>query len=403
MALRGTIDTFALTDVLALLAASSKTGRLTVEGDRGTAELVVDAGRVVGGSPLAPAGGPAALLFELLRFSEASFDFDAADELAPEEHGFAPATLTESLELASAQLEEWRAIEQLVPSPLHTVHLVDRLPLDAITLSAEQWPALVAAGAGVAVGELPERLELDEFGAGSLIAALVREGVLVVADPPVEDPGNPPERSTEAAGADPASSDDAGVETAPSAQLGADVDADTSGSSVPGEPSVAAEAADAQFPDRFPIDDLLGSDPVEVDDPWNSPEMERLEAQRLAAAQSFDGIELEALPLDGDLDPTGNPSPVSSTDDPAGVAAEFDEPLDPPSSQASEETTEEVLRQMSRLSPHAAQAIAAALNTPGSQGADDDGTDEPGAGVAEDPASRSADGDDGPISYVGRF
>ena len=50
----------------------------------------MDAGRVVGGSPLAPAGGPAALLFELLRFSEASFDFDAADELAPEEHGFAP-------------------------------------------------------------------------------------------------------------------------------------------------------------------------------------------------------------------------------------------------------------------------------------------------------------------------
>ena len=150
-------------------------------------------------------------------------------------------------------------------------------------------------------------------------------------------------------------------------QLGADVDADTSESSVPGGAVRAAEAADAQFPDRFPIDDLLGSDPVEVDDPWNSPEMERLEAQRLAAAQSFDGIELEALPLDADLDPTSDPSPVGGTDDPAGVAAGFDEPLDPASSQATEETTEEVLRQMSRLSPQAAQAIAAALNTPGSR------------------------------------
>lgn len=395
MALRGTIDTFALTDVLALLAASSKTGRLTVQGDRGTAELVVDTGQVVGGAPLDPAGGPTALLFELLRFSDASFDFDAADELAPEEHGFAPVALTDGLELASAQLEEWRTIEQLVPSPRHTVHLADQLPLDAITLSAEQWPAVVAAGAGVPVAALPELLGLDEFSAGTLIAALVRDGVLIVVDPPVEDHPNTPDRSREVT-ADSVQTDAGDPETG----LDADADADADASApAPGDGSGAPEVTDTQFPDRFPIDDLLGSDPVEVDDPWNSPEMEQLEAQRLAAAQSFEGVELEALPLDADLDPAVDPSPTS-LDDPAGFSSEIDEPLHPTSANATEETTEEVLRQMSRLSPQAAQAIAAALNTTDAQGPD---ADESGAGTAAEPVSGSADGDDGPISYVGRF
>ena len=44
MALQGTIDSFVLVDVMRLLGSSSKSGRLIVNGDRGSANLWFDRG-----------------------------------------------------------------------------------------------------------------------------------------------------------------------------------------------------------------------------------------------------------------------------------------------------------------------------------------------------------------------
>src|SRR5215813_4464413 len=79
VALQGTLDTFALPDVLRLLASTRKTGRLRVSGNRGTGSVWVDAGGVVAaeaaGLPEAPA--PVDVFFELLRYSDGSFTFEA--------------------------------------------------------------------------------------------------------------------------------------------------------------------------------------------------------------------------------------------------------------------------------------------------------------------------------------
>ena len=79
MALQGTLDTFALPDVLRLLAATKKTGCLRITGDRGTGSVWVSSGEV---SALEAVHAPHATetvdaLFELLRFAEGSFTFDA--------------------------------------------------------------------------------------------------------------------------------------------------------------------------------------------------------------------------------------------------------------------------------------------------------------------------------------
>ena len=62
MALQGTLDTFSLPDVLRLLATTSKTGRLRIEGDRGQGSVWLDAGGVVAASrfmaPRSRAGSP---------------------------------------------------------------------------------------------------------------------------------------------------------------------------------------------------------------------------------------------------------------------------------------------------------------------------------------------------------
>ncbi len=79
MALQGTLDTFALPDVLRLLAATTKTGRLQITGDRGTGEVWLDHGSVVGGTAQALTPTTADVVFELLRQGQGSFEFVAGD------------------------------------------------------------------------------------------------------------------------------------------------------------------------------------------------------------------------------------------------------------------------------------------------------------------------------------
>ena len=68
MALQGTIDSFAMADVLRLLGSSAKSGRLIVNGDRGTANLWLVAGQIVGGgSPTQLSDDIVDVVFDILR------------------------------------------------------------------------------------------------------------------------------------------------------------------------------------------------------------------------------------------------------------------------------------------------------------------------------------------------
>jgi hypothetical protein len=65
--------------------------------------------------------------------------------------------------------------------------------------------------------------------------------------------------------------------------------------------------------------------------------------------------------------------------------------VDPAEQQAADDTADEVLRQMSRLSPKAAEAIAAALNGP-----------NPTTPVSHEVSGGRSD-NDGPVSFMGSF
>ena len=87
MALQGTIETFALPDVLRLLATTKKSGRLRLSGSRGSGSIWLDGGQIVAseatGSPHAQ--GPTDVVFELLRFKDGDFVFNEKEEAsAPE-------------------------------------------------------------------------------------------------------------------------------------------------------------------------------------------------------------------------------------------------------------------------------------------------------------------------------
>ena len=80
MALSGTLDTFALPDVLRLLASTAKTGRLRITGDRGSGSVWVTDGEVVAtelASAVTQEPTNEEVVFGLLRFSAGSFTFEA--------------------------------------------------------------------------------------------------------------------------------------------------------------------------------------------------------------------------------------------------------------------------------------------------------------------------------------
>src|SRR3546814_19662455 len=117
LALQGTLDTFALPDVLRLLAATRKSGELEIHGDLGAGRITVAGGDVVAVSaehaPLAI--DPVEATFELLRFSSGSFTFDAP-AVAPVAPG-ARREVDALPDSAPPMLSQWPQPAPLPPPP----------------------------------------------------------------------------------------------------------------------------------------------------------------------------------------------------------------------------------------------------------------------------------------------
>jgi hypothetical protein len=180
VALQGTLDTFALPDVLRLLAATKKTGRLRITGGRGTGSVWAVAGEVCGVEAThAPhAGTPVDALFELLRFQDGAFTFDAE---ATHDDPTPPTDVEILLQDAEAQLTEWREIEAVVPSLDAWVTLRKVLPVPEMSLDQERWTTVVAVGAGATVRRIGDELCLAELPISRAIKDLVEVGVVEVA------------------------------------------------------------------------------------------------------------------------------------------------------------------------------------------------------------------------------
>jgi hypothetical protein len=172
------LDTFALPDVLALLATTAKSGELDVSGPAGGGQLWLERGQVVGALSVG-AADVVDVLVGLLRLDEGDFAFHA-DRPAP-----APGTPTDVsvvLERAEARLAEWREVEQVLPSATAFLTLVPTAS-GSVRLSRDQWTAVVAIGDGRLVDELVERLGGEELTRWRLLAGLVEAGLAEVGTP----------------------------------------------------------------------------------------------------------------------------------------------------------------------------------------------------------------------------
>lgn len=188
MALQGTLDTFALPDVLRLLATTTKTGRLVVQGDRGNGTLHLRDGAVVAGeTSLAVTDTAHEVLFELLRLEDGSFVFDADSTIEASGDAVDVESVITDAEAAHA---EWKDLSEVVPSLDVGIVLVEDLPEDTTTIDRDRWKLIVTIGSGTTVRTLGERLGMTELPVLRAARSLVDDGLATI-ETAVAAAGNP--------------------------------------------------------------------------------------------------------------------------------------------------------------------------------------------------------------------
>lgn len=342
MALQGTLDTFALPDVLRLLAATKKTGRLRLTGPRGSGVVSVIDGTIgVIDAPAAPhATETVDALFELLRFEQGSFTFDADAE--PELGGSAGSDVEALLDGAEALLVEWREIESVVPSMDAWVTLRRNLAAPKVTIADAQWLTVVAVGSGATVRQMSDDLEMGELPVSRAVRDLLELGLvdLELQAPP----GKGSTRATRRA-------ESAVVSEDPSPEEGAPSDAES--------PPTAAE--EAPLPTARP---LRARRPRSAALPAPTPQPEvfvPLEIPGHAAARSYDEPGTDGRPSQVEDLRSAFPGLAERTADvviDGGDGGESGTHHD--DAQVGED--EELARQLATLSPRAADAVRAAAH-----------------------------------------
>jgi Domain of unknown function (DUF4388) len=379
VALQGTLDTFALPDVLRLLASTKKTGRLRVSGSRGTGSVWIDAGQVVSteATGVAKVDRPVDVVFELLRYRDGSFTFES-DKAAP--YPDVPSDVEPLLIEAEQLLGEWRDIEAVVPSLEHWVSLVAELPRPDVVVDAERWRAIVAVAGGVPVRTVGESLSMGEVAVSRQVKDLVELGLASVGAPapaPARTPDPFPTAQAEPAPppyhADPPPPPyQAEAPTAPVAVLAAVPDPGPEPARRPFEPLLHEPLAVEHQPQDAPgaeAEPFHGTNPYADMDALRSfggpgssppPPPGPLDADPYRPAFGGPGPGPDAEPLR----PAFGGQPQAAADDAGrpsfGPPGPTRRSLGRPAGDGSGEEADEVARQLATLSPKAARAVAAA-------------------------------------------
>ena len=139
MSLQGSLETFALPDVLVLLASTKKDGELRVSGAKIDGKIWVEKGQIVHSDINSKERPSVDAVFELLRLEDGSFVFEA-DQPAPARHD--PETIDVVLADAQVRLGEWKEIAKVVPHLDVLVDMADQAPGDSVAITASQWRML---------------------------------------------------------------------------------------------------------------------------------------------------------------------------------------------------------------------------------------------------------------------
>ncbi|MBW3651828.1 MAG: DUF4388 domain-containing protein, partial [Actinobacteria bacterium] len=274
VSLQGSLDSFALPDVLVLLSSTKKDGELRVTGGRVDGRVWLEKGQVVHTEISGKDASAIDAVFELLRLENGTFSFQA-EGTAPRRA--APVTIDSVLADAQVRLGEWAEISRVVPHLDAVVDMAAEAPADEVNVTRDQWHLLRTVAGGRSVSELMATLGRSEFDTCKTVKQLIDYKLASIDVKPAGRPARQP------AGAAPAS----GTDQAPArAAAAAPAPAPTAAGRAAAAPAPAERSAPTATPHRQ-------GPPVR--EPVGEPGNDREAAKAGAAAVAAVGNELEAL------------------------------------------------------------------------------------------------------------
>jgi hypothetical protein len=191
VSLQGTLDTLSLPELCELLSGTNKTGALHVRTENGQGVLWFAGGKVCAGEaggqtgppPPGAGGDPLDRLndvcFELFRYAEGSFEFEADRRPSwPAERSVDVAGL---LAETDRRMAEWREIIAVIPSIEARPRLVPEPPASGpITLDAAQWRVVTGIDGRRRVSALIRVLDGGEFTVCKVLRSLVQAGLVEI-------------------------------------------------------------------------------------------------------------------------------------------------------------------------------------------------------------------------------
>ena len=187
--LRGSTSDFPLESVVGLLAGTSKTGELQVRGDGKVGALGFASGRLVAAVMDAEGGEDA--LGAIFALREADFEFTPWNS-APESN-LEAGDLVAQLKRAAEARDRLGAIRQQIPDDRARFKLSEKAAdQGAVTFTPDRWRALLAVNGERDVAAIADQLRLGKMAALTLLAGLVKDGVIETVAPESASPPSMP-------------------------------------------------------------------------------------------------------------------------------------------------------------------------------------------------------------------
>jgi uncharacterized protein DUF4388 len=183
--LRGSTTEFPLESVVGLLAGTSKTGELQIRGGGQVGALGFAGGRLVA-AVMDNEGGESAL-GAIFGISEAEFEF--TPWASPPESNLEAGDLVALLKRAAEARDRLASIRAQIPEDRARFKLSEKAAdSGAVTFTPDRWRALLAVNGERDVVAIAEQLRLGKMETLSLLAGLVKDGVIEILAPRAAEP-----------------------------------------------------------------------------------------------------------------------------------------------------------------------------------------------------------------------
>jgi hypothetical protein len=291
MTLRGSTRDFPLESVIGLLAGTSKTGELQLRGAATVGALGFASGRLVAAVMDGEAGEDA--LGAIFAMSEADFEF--TPWASPPEANLESGDLLAVLKRAAQARDRLVEVRESIPDDRIRFRLSEKAAdQGAVTFTPERWRALLAVNGERDVPGIAEQLRLGKMPTLTLLAGLVKDGVIETL-PPAETGSRAPARPREAT---PPQASSAPAHPPPAEEV-APPTAEPEHSGPPADTSAAAESAPASSSEPTPRWEASAPEPESSQTSpaatdWSTPAPEPPRAEPITAPTTDVRGDLEA-------------------------------------------------------------------------------------------------------------